>query len=93
MRTALTRQISEAVRIGQLGDDVVLNRKAEHNRCKIGRLTIGDENKAEHNIENVIEEEQRTEEGDKEIQTWERTKINSKRTEELRGRVDLGSRD
>ena len=35
-RTALSRQISEAVWIQRLGEDKILNSKAEFNRCKIG---------------------------------------------------------
>ena len=42
-RTALSRQIAEAAKIGRLGEEVVLNSKSEYNRCKIGRLTLGDE--------------------------------------------------
>ena len=39
-KTALERQISEAVRIRRYGADVVLNSKSEFNRCEIRRLTI-----------------------------------------------------
>ena len=41
-RTALTRQLAEAVRIQRWGEDIVLNSRSEYNRCKIGRLTIGE---------------------------------------------------
>ena len=41
--TILTRQLAEAVRIQRWGERVVLNSKSEYKRCKIGRLTIGEE--------------------------------------------------
>ena len=40
-RTALSRQVGEAVRIAKKGP--ILNSKAEFNRCKITRLTLGEE--------------------------------------------------
>ena len=43
-RTALTRQITEAIRIRKRGTSV-LNSKGEYDRCRIHRLTIGSENK------------------------------------------------
>ena len=40
-RTALARQVSEAVRIGRRGGaGAVLNSKAEYNRCHIPRLRM-----------------------------------------------------
>ena len=41
--SALTRQITEAVWISRWGEDSLLNSKGEYNRCKIGRLALGDE--------------------------------------------------
>ena len=41
-RTALSRQIAEAIRIRRRGT-VVLNSKGEYDRCRIHRLTIGNE--------------------------------------------------
>ena len=35
-QTALGRQIAEAVRIEKWGEDIILNSKADFNRCKIG---------------------------------------------------------
>ena len=46
-RTALTRQVHEAVRIQEWGEDRILNSKAEFNRCTIGRLTLGENNTAD----------------------------------------------
>ena len=42
-RSALTRQVAEAVRIRRWGEGVVLNSKSEYNRCQLGRLTLGEE--------------------------------------------------
>ena len=42
-RSALTRQVAEAVRIARWGEEVVLNSKSEFNRCQLGRLTLGEE--------------------------------------------------
>ena len=41
-RTALGRQLHEAVRIRRRGGEVVLNSKGEYNRCEIARLVLGD---------------------------------------------------
>ena len=35
-QTALSTQIAEAVRIEKWGEDIILNSKADFNRCKIG---------------------------------------------------------
>ena len=42
-KTALSRQIAEALRIQERGEDIVLNSKAEYNHSKIGRLMLGEE--------------------------------------------------
>ena len=87
--TALTRQIAEATRIQRLGEEIVLNSKAEYNRCKIGRLTIGedvdDENKFKKNIEKHGQDEEELEEGvgEENIKTWERTKVLDRRLQEI----------
>ena len=41
----MTRQIAEAVLIQKWGEDTVLNSKAEFNRSRIGRLTLGEDDK------------------------------------------------
>ena len=64
-RTALSRQITEAVRIQRWGEDVVLNSRSECNRCKIGRLmleTDEDKSKKDKNQLKMEEEEQHGEE-------------------------------
>ena len=42
-QTALTLQLAEVVRIQRWGERVVINSKSVYNRCKIGRLTNGEE--------------------------------------------------
>ena len=84
-KTALTRQIAEAVLIQRWGEDRVLNSKAEFNRCKISRLTLGeedDEDKWRTIQEEYIEDES--------IGDWERTKATNRRTEELIRNIDVG---
>ena len=83
---ALTRQIAEAVRIERWGEQVVLNSKAEYNRCKISRLTLGEEEQSRDKVglEDANEKEEII------IKDWERIKLRSRRTDELQGRVDLG---
>ena len=41
-RTALTRQLTEAVQISRLGEGLTLNSKSEYSRCKIARLELGE---------------------------------------------------
>ena len=45
-RSSLNRQVREAVRIRRWGEGVVLNSKSEFNRCKLGRLTLEEEEKS-----------------------------------------------
>ena len=56
--SALARQVGEAVRIAEWGEEVVLNSKSEFNRCQLGRLTLGEEQKVPSS---VVEEEKRKE--------------------------------
>ena len=48
-RTALTRQITEAIRIRKRGASV-LNSRGEYDRCRIHRLTIGSDSKPDGGI-------------------------------------------
>ena len=41
-RTALNRQLSEAVKIGRFGEENLLNSKGEYNRSRIARLSLGE---------------------------------------------------
>ena len=71
-RTALNRQLSEAVRIGRLGEGTVLNSKSEYNRCMIARLTLEEENTpTEKEMEGKSQmEEQLKEWEDKRVKGW-----------------------
>ena len=75
-KSALTRQIAEAVLIQRWGEDTILNSKAEFNRSKIGRLTLGEEDKDKWEAP-VIEEDDATKE-------WERSRTSDRRIQELR---------
>ena len=54
-KTALERQVSEAVEIhqAQLKGYTLLNSKSEYNRCSLPRLTVGDNKEL---LEKLIEE-------------------------------------
>ena len=47
-KTALGRQVGEAVRIRRRGEEKLLNSKAEFNRCKITRLSLPQKEKEDH---------------------------------------------
>ena len=62
-RTALARQVSEAVRIGRRGGaGAVLNSKAEFNRCHIPYLRLEDEEERKLREQQIEEEDKRCEE-------------------------------
>ena len=80
-KSALTRQVAEAVLIQEWGEDIVLNSKAEFNRCKIGRLTLGEEDKLRAEVPDTAESTSREEEsGTKE---WESRRAEERRAQEL----------
>ena len=64
-RTALNRQISEAVKIGRFGEENLLNSKGEYNRSRIARLSLG-----EMNIEKKPELEEDYEAVNKKMEEW-----------------------
>ena len=64
-RTALNRQISEAVKIGRFGEENLLNSKGEYNRSRIARLSLG-----ELNTEKKPELEEDSEAADKVMEEW-----------------------
>ena len=69
---------------------MVLNSKSEFNRCQLGRLTLGEEQKVPSN---VVEEEKRKEDQEQvEQDDWEKSKSLSRRVEEVRreGVLDKG---
>ena len=75
-----------------MGGGVVLNSKSEFNRCKLGRLTLGE---GERKIISTTKKNQAAkdtgEEEYKESNTgvWERKKTQQRRLEEVRNVVDL----
>ena len=87
LTTALRRQLSEAVRIQRLGEDVVLNSRGEYNRCSIGRLTLGEDNNQKK--DNVVEEDPRRKETEDNIRLWEKGKAVSRRAQEVGYNIDL----
>ena len=71
-RTALNRQLTEAVLIGRRGDANVLNNKGEYNRCQISRLTLGEEKRVEPQPTEVGEDSTEKEKG---LEKWEEGKL------------------
>ena len=65
-RTALHRQLSEAVKISRFGEENLLNSRGEYNRSRIARLSLGD---AEEEKKPVLEEDMSM--GEKEQTSWE----------------------
>lgn len=86
-RTALSRQVGEAVRIGKRGScSLALNSKGEWNRCEIPRLSLVLDNKTamDYGEDNTLQEE--------ENKAWVRKKNSNKDTsqkkiEKLRART------
>ena len=94
-KTSLTRQIAEAVLIQRWGKDVVLNSKAEYNRCKISRLTLGEDGAENKELEKEKEEQEQSGDESKtntsdSMENWERTKLTTRRTQEVAMSIDLG---
>ena len=79
-RSALGRQVSEAIRIrrrGGLGN--ILNSKSEYNRCHISRLRVEDEKEEEEReLETRKEQEQIDTFLIKEQEDWKRAKTRSR---------------
>ena len=83
-RTALSRQIAEAVRIRRRGGEgAILNSKSEYNRCHIPRLQLEEEepegarDTLEQDLAKQIEEEQT-----QIINNWERIRCHTKSREQ-----------
>ena len=85
-RSSLGRQIAEAVRIERWGEDLILNSKAEFNRSRITRLTLGEE-KPEKKEEARIQEEDQVE--DNASKEWEKERIMTRRIQEIRNNINL----
>ena len=82
-KSALSRQIAEAVRIRRRGGEgAILNSKAEFSRCRIPRLQL---EKDEENEELIAKEQERIEQREKEIEqellTWEKEHVKRKSRE------------
>ena len=97
-KSSLTRQVSEAVRMKRWGEEVVLNSKSEFNRCILGRLTIGEEEKSiisskgEKNhaaLSDTDKEGVEEDETEKSTKLWERKKTDQKRIQEVKSMIDL----
>ena len=88
-RTALSRQIHEAVRIQRWGEDIVLNSRGEYNRCRIGRLTLGDELKDSHQPTMVEEEEGDQSKLENKVKEWELERTLVRRAHEVRGAINM----
>ena len=90
-RSALERQVSEAVRIRRRGGaGAVLNSKSEFNRCHIPRLRLEDEEETKKREEQLRREElEKEQQLDREQGAWElaRTKV---RDEERRKQLGAG---
>ena len=77
-RSALSRQVREAVRIRRRGGaGQILNSKCEFNRCHIPRLVVEEEDKDEMVLRQTLEQHEReaiTRELDEDDVQWERRK-------------------
>ena len=94
-RSALSRQISEAVRIRRRGgESMILNSKAEYNRCHIPRLRVELEEEREKREQELKElEKNLVEEQEEEHHGWEQGKTKLKDRERRKELVkDLSSK-
>ena len=87
-RSALSRQVSEAVRIRRRGGaGSILNSKTEFNRCHIPRLRLEEEEEVKQREEQLLQEmEHREEQWNKEQAEWEASRT-KKRDMERRSLV------
>ena len=88
LTTALTRQLSEAVRIQRLGEDVVLNSCGEYDRCTIGRLTLNKNNKKKDNM-TIEGDNNKKKQAEDNIQQWEQDKATWRRALEVGQTINL----
>ena len=91
-KSALSRQIAEAVRIRRRGGEgAILNSKAEFSRCRIPRLQLEKEEENEDLIAKEQErKEQRENEMEQELLTWEKEHVKRK-SRELKEGIHLSS--
>ena len=84
-KTALTRQLGEAVRIRRRGGEgAVLNSKGEFNRCRIPRLVVEETEETEKLEEQRVQETMKL--LDKEQSRWETNKLRMRDQQHLRSR-------
>ena len=90
-KTALGRQVGEAVRIRRRGGATgILNSKTEYSRCHIPRLQVEKEEETQKREQEIIrEEERRNKDREEEQLQWEQKKAGERRTE----RRELFQRD
>ena len=70
-RTALHRQLSEAVLISRRGEENLLNNRGEYNRCQITRLTLGDgKEEGLAKKEEAVDQGENVAEGEEEVGAW-----------------------
>ena len=88
-KTALSRQVAEAVRIRRRGGEgAILNSKAEFNRCHIPRLQLEEEEPEGANMESEQELVSRIEEHNSRIiNNWERIRTQEKAREQRQNLV------
>ena len=80
-RTALDRQLGEAVRIRRRGGEgAVLNSKSEYSRCRIPRLIVEEQDLEEANKKEQEQEIEMIRKLDKNQRTWEQQKLLEKST-------------
>ena len=93
-RSALSRQIGEAIRIrrrGGLGS--ILNSKSEYNRCHIPRLRVEDKDEEEEREQRTsLEQDRLEEELSKEQTEWEKDKTRSRDKERRQKAMKIGNK-
>ena len=84
-RSALTRQVGEAVRIGRRGGaGQILNSKSEYDRCHIPRLVVEEIEEEELKKQEEQELEMTMKNIEEQAKVWSNKKYNEKREADLR---------
>ena len=82
-RTALSRQVGEAVRIMRRGGACsILNSKSEYDRCKIPRLVLEEEDEGEHRRQGERELQEDLDSIEEHAEAWGRIKFSEKQKED-----------
>ena len=92
-KSALTRQVAEAVRIRRRGGEgAILNSKSEYNRCTIPRLQLGEEEDEEKVARIEQEHLLMVEKGaEEQIKQWEQRRATIKAVEQRKRRTTNGA--